>query len=226
MLKTNYVTIRGTKEGLILYLDDECSFSELVSELEEKLSSNYPQISEGPAVHVKVSVGNRYLSEPQKEQLISIISDQQKLVINQIESNIITKQEAENLQKEAQTATIIRVIRSGQVLEVKGNLLLLGDVNPGGTVVATGNIYILGVLRGIAHAGSEGDSEAVIAASKMEPSQLRIAEIVSRSPDTKDNESHDMECAYVGYDNKIAIERIQQMGKIRPGITNVTSFEL
>lgn len=222
MIKTNNVTIRGTKEGLILFLNDECSFTELVSELQEKLSSNYPQISEGPAVHVKVSVGNRFLTEAHQEQLRTIICDQQKLVINQIESNVITKQEAEKLQKESQTATISKVVRSGQVLEVKGNLLLLGDVNPGGTVVATGNIYIMGVLRGIAHAGSEGDQEAIISASKMEPSQLRIAEIVSRSPDTKDSENQEMECAYIGHDNKIAIERIQNIGKIRPGITNVT----
>jgi septum site-determining protein MinC len=221
MLKTNYVTIRGTKEGLILFLDDECSFSELVSELEEKLSSNYPQISEGPAVHVKVSVGNRFLSDEHKNQLITIISEQRKLVINQIESNVITKQQAEQLQKEAQTATVMKAVRSGQVLEVQGNLLLLGDVNPGGTVVATGNIYIMGVLRGIAHAGSEGNKEAIISAAKMEPSQLRIAEIVSRSPDTKDSERHEMECAYVGADNQIAIEQIQHMGKIRPHITNV-----
>jgi septum site-determining protein MinC len=221
MLKTNYVTIRGTKEGLILFLDDECSFSELVSELEEKLSSNYPQISEGPAVHVKVSVGNRFLSDEHKTQLITIISEQRKLVINQIESNVITKQQGEQLQKEAQTATVLKAVRSGQVLEVQGNLLLLGDVNPGGTVIATGNIYIMGVLRGIAHAGSEGNKEAIISAAKMEPSQLRIAEIVSRSPDTKDSERHEMECAYVGEDNQIAIEQIQHMGKIRPHITNV-----
>ncbi|OIJ18382.1 septum site-determining protein MinC [Anaerobacillus alkalidiazotrophicus] len=221
MQKTNNITIRGTKEGLILFLDDECSFFDLVSELEEKLSSKYPQSSEGPAVQVKVSVGNRYLTEEQKIELKKIINDKQKLIINEIESNVMTKDEAENLIKESQMTTIVKVVRSGQVLEVKGDLLLIGDVNPGGTVVATGNIYILGVLRGIAHAGSEGDKDAVISASRMEPSQLRIAEIVSRSPDYEENETHDMECAYIGNDSNMAIERVQHLGKIRPKITNV-----
>ncbi|UTW68948.1 hypothetical protein KHA80_17145 [Anaerobacillus sp. HL2] len=69
------------------------------------------------------------------------------------------------------------------MIEIIGDLLLIGDVNSGGTVVATGNIYIPGVLRGIAHAGSKGNKVVVISASRMEPSQLRIAEIVSRSPD-------------------------------------------
>jgi septum site-determining protein MinC len=222
MQKTNYITIRGTKEGLILFLDDECSFSELITELKEKLSSKYPQTSEGPAVEVKVAVGNRYLSEEQKQQLREIINEKQKLMINQIESNVITKAESDHFIEQAQTATIVKVVRSGQVLEVNGDLLLLGDVNPGGTVVATGNIYIMGVLRGIAHAGVNGNKEAVISAAKMEPSQLRIADIVSRSPDNVDNETHEMECAYIGEDNQIAIERVQHLGRIRPQITNVT----
>ncbi len=221
MQKTNYVTIRGTKEGLILFLNDECSFSELVSELEDKLSSKYSQTREGPAVEVKVSVGNRYLSEEQTKQIQTIINDRKKLVINAFDSNVITKDEAEALKKEAQTATVVKVVRSGQVLQITGDLLLLGDVNPGGTVIATGNIYVMGVLRGIAHAGCDGNKDAVISASKMEPSQLRIAEIVNRSPDTKDNEVHEMECAYIGKDNKIAIERVQHLGKLRPKITNV-----
>jgi septum site-determining protein MinC len=227
MKKTNYVQIRGTKEGLIIFLDDECSFSELLSELKQKLSSKYPQTAEGPAVQVKVSIGNRYLSEKQTGELSKVISIQQKLMINQIESNVITKAEANILREEAKTATIVRIVRSGQVLQVKGDLLLIGDVNPGGTVITTGNIYIIGVLRGIAHAGSEGDVEAVISASRMEPSQLRIAEVVSRSPDTSDTNdtnhtnTHEMECAYIDGNNKIAIERVQHLGNIRPNLTNI-----
>src|SRR5699024_6098067 len=71
--------------------------------------------------------------------------------------------------------------RSGQVLRVEGDLLLIGDVNPGGKVVATGDIYIMGNLRGIAHAGINGNRKAIIAASYMKPTQLRIADYISRS---------------------------------------------
>lgn len=222
MQKTNHITIRGTKEGLILILDDECSFSELVSELEEKLSSKYSLTSEGPSVQVKVSVGNRYLTEVQTNQLEAIINDKQKLIVNQIESNVLTRTEAENLKKESEVSTVVKVVRSGQVLTVTGDLLLLGDVNPGGTIVATGNIYVIGVLRGIAHAGSKGNKKAIISASKMEPSQLRISDIVSRSPDKLDKtEIHQMECAFIGDDNKIAIEKVQNLTKIRPNLTNI-----
>ena len=45
--------------------------------------------------------------------------------------------------------TVARIIRSGQVLQVAGDLLLIGDVNPGGTVIAGGNIFIMGALKGL-----------------------------------------------------------------------------
>ena len=79
--------------------------------------------------------------------------------------------------------SVAKIIRSGQVLNVTGDLLLIGDVNPGGTVIADGNIFILGALKGIAHAGFDGNTEAVIAASVMKPSQLRISDVLNRAPD-------------------------------------------
>lgn len=221
MQKTSFVTIRGTKEGLVLLLDDECAFSELLQELSEKLSSKHSQISKGKSVHVKVSVGNRYLTEEQKEQLKKVISEKQKLTVGQFESNVITRKEADELQQELETVRIVKVIRSGQVLEVTGDLLLLGDVNPGGTVKASGNIYILGVLRGIAHAGCMGNREAVITASKMEPVQIKIANLVSRSPEGSDRKADEIECAYISEDNKIAVERVQNLGRIRPNLVKV-----
>src|SRR5699024_10424628 len=86
-----------------------------------------------------------------------------------------------------------RVVRSGQVLRVEGDLLLIGDVNPGGKVVATGDIYIMGNLRGIAHAGINGNRKAIIAASYMKPTQLRIADYISRAPDYETDGVY-MEC--------------------------------
>ena len=64
-----------------------------------------------------------------------------------------------------------------------GDLLLIGDVNPGGTVIAGGNIFIMGALKGFAHAGCYGNDQAVIAASSMKPSQLRISDCLNRAPD-------------------------------------------
>ena len=76
-------------------------------------------------------------------------------------------------------------VRSGEYLNSPGNLLILGDVNPGAIVRAEGDVIIWGRLLGIAHAGRKGNSQAKIAALELRPVQLRIADKVARGPKEK-----------------------------------------
>jgi len=71
-------------------------------------------------------------------------------------------------------------LRSGRLISYDGNVVVIGDVNPGAEVEATGNIIILGNVRGIVHAGAGGNKEASVIALNFEPTQLRIADIVTR----------------------------------------------
>ncbi len=73
-------------------------------------------------------------------------------------------------------------LRSGDHLQTEGSLLVLGDVNPGARVSAGGHVLVWGRLRGVAHAGREGDGEARIVALHLRPLQLRIASAVARGP--------------------------------------------
>nr|WP_277752106.1 septum site-determining protein MinC [Halobacillus salinus] len=215
------IMIKGTRDGLTLRLDDQCGFDELLQELEEKLSMNGIE-EDDPMVRVSVQLGKRYVTDEQKEQISKVIRDRQKLVVDRIDSEVITKQEALNWKENTDLTPIVRTIRSGQVVHVKGDMLLIGDVNPGGQVSATGHIFVLGKLRGIAHSGMDGDEGTVIAASYMQPSQLRISDQVSRSPDY-DSEGVYMECGYVDeQEGKIRMDTLQQVTKKRP---DLVSFE-
>lgn len=69
-------------------------------------------------------------------------------------------------------------VRSGQKIEYEGTLVILGDVNDGAEVIAGENIVILGILRGLAHAGAKGNKDAMITAISIEAPQLRISNIV------------------------------------------------
>jgi septum site-determining protein MinC len=62
-------------------------------------------------------------------------------------------------------------------------VIILGDINPGGMVIADGDILVWGRLRGVAHAGAGGNRECLIMALQMEPTQLRIADAVARAPE-------------------------------------------
>jgi septum site-determining protein MinC len=73
-------------------------------------------------------------------------------------------------------------IRSGVEIRHPGTIIVLGDINPGGAAIAAGDIFVWGRLRGVAHAGAQGNKQCRILALKMEPTQLRIADAVARAP--------------------------------------------
>ncbi|MDP4162436.1 MAG: septum site-determining protein MinC [Bacillota bacterium] len=222
MKKRPNVTIKGTKDGLTLHLDDLCSYQDLKRELDSKLSAGYRAHEDRQLIPVRVQSGNRYLSPEQKEELRALIRQKKNLVVDSIESNVLTLEEADKLHEERQIITVARMVRSGQILEVPGDLLLIGDVNPGGTVMAAGNIFIMGSLKGIAHAGCKGDDQAVIAASSMKPAQLRISDCYNRAPDhIKSEEKHEMECAYIDQNRHIVVDRLQSLIHLRPDLTRL-----
>ena len=87
-------------------------------------------------------------------------------------------------------------VRSGLEIRHSGTVVILGDLNPGGVVVASGDILVWGRLRGIAHAGASSNSQCLIMALQMEPTQLRIADFVARAPKTQPTQFYP-EIAYV-----------------------------
>jgi septum site-determining protein MinC len=212
--KRQLITMKGTKDGLTLFIDDSCSLNHALQELKYKMKESKPTTTE-PVVAVRVKLGARYLREEQISELRQIITNENRFTIHSIESDVVLREEARQWQANSEIKAVNRIVRSGQVLHVTGDLLLIGDVNPGGKVMATGNIYIMGNLRGIAHAGIDGDTQAFIAASYMNPSQLRIAHYISRAPDYESDGVY-MECGLVDEEqDKIIIDRLQVLPQKR-----------
>lgn len=75
-----------------------------------------------------------------------------------------------------------RTLRSGYNLEYPGHITVIGDVNPGAEIIASGDIVVWGRLRGLAHAGAEGNENAVVCALFLSPIQLRIAGKIAIPP--------------------------------------------
>ena len=99
-------------------------------------------------------------------------------------------------------------LRSGQKIEYEGSLVILGDVNAGAEVIAGENVVVLGILRGLAHAGANGNKEAIIAAAAIEAPQLRIANIVKEMK-IKNIEEYNEDiktAAYISEDGEMVVE--------------------
>lgn len=215
--KKQLVYIKGTKDGLVLRLDDQCAYAELVEELKRKVSD---EGIDGQA-EVLLQLGNRYCSEEQTKELIASVHTSPHLRVSRVQSDVISVEESNRRILERQSETYVGIVRSGQVIRAEGDLVVVGDVNPNGKVIAGGNIFVLGRLKGIAHAGANGNKEAVIAASWLEATHLMIHEALEIMTDelTILSEQPEMECAYLHANGFIAIDRLQELRLLRPQLS-------
>jgi len=221
--KEQLIMIKGTSSGLTFYMNEYAKFHLLCEQLEDILL-NDPVEKQAETIYITIHQGYRYLNADEKHQIREIVAEHDRFQIKEFVSEVMSKEEVLAFFDETETKTYVQMVRSGQLIDVQGNLLLIGDVNPGGEVRASGNIYILGKLLGVAHAGYDGNTSSVIIASYMDPHQLRIANYVSRAPDSE-TEGVYMECGYFHKENeKIVIDSLQKVrhiiGKSERGIPN------
>ena len=76
---------------------------------------------------------------------------------------------------------LVRSLRSGQKVDFDGDVTVIGHVNDGAEVFATGSICVWGRLKGIAHAGLDGSEDHTVVAGLFEAAQVRIGGKVSSS---------------------------------------------
>lgn len=179
---------RGPERDMVIDLSAYGSLEEMKQQLEQCLNL----IGElGPKEDVCIDVGMMRLTERQLRELESIV---QLFGLNLRELKYSQKRQSgevphrlpldsHQLLQGSDTVMISRNLRSGQKVFTLGNIVVLGDINPGAEIIAGGSIMVMGSLRGMAHAGALGDEEAVIAAFRLNPTQLRIAEHITRAPD-------------------------------------------
>ncbi|MCY0900418.1 MAG: septum site-determining protein MinC [Firmicutes bacterium] len=107
------------------------------------------------------------------------------------------------------TLLVRRTLRSGQRIRFYGNVVVLGDVNPGAEITAGGDIIVMGWLRGLAHAGAGGNNRAVVSAFRLNPIQLRIGEYIGRAADDGEPVMPDVPEIAEVRDGRVVIDRWQ-----------------
>ena len=93
------------------------------------------------------------------------------------------KKTFESSVEQSETKFIRGNLRSGQREEFSGSIAILGDLNGGAEVIAGENIIVTGKIRGLAHAGANGNKKAIICANSIEPTQVRIANVLKEIPE-------------------------------------------
>lgn len=215
------VTIKGTKDGLTLHLDNSSSFEDIVAELKIKLATSYKAQKDEPQLSVNVHTGNRQFSQEEQETLVSVIEGNHKLVVEKISSNVITLEEADQLLGKSEIKSLAGIVRSGQVLRVPGDLLLIGDVNPGGVIRAGGNVFVIGTIRGSVQAGCNGNEQAVVAGGAITSAQISIADVHITTVTAVPEDQLNLHCAYLDEDHHMQFDRVQVLKDIRPNLTRL-----
>ncbi|HEM1561898.1 TPA: septum site-determining protein MinC, partial [Listeria monocytogenes] len=213
---------KGTKDGISIFLSDKASISELQQELTQLLADQKQNPYSGEKLEVQVQIGNRLFSEEEEREISTIIHENSQMKISAFYSNVMSKDEAKKWKENDQIFSMATIIRSGQVVQVPGDFLLIGDVNPGGQIRSNGNVFVLGNIKGIIHAGFEGNGNAIVAGKFLYPSQVRIADKVYGfdSEDYKEVTETDLFSAFVNDAGEIVIDGIHKIRKIRPEISN------
>lgn len=211
------VVIKGNKHGIVVVLDAKAEFEDLKKQIEEKFKTSAKFFGNAD---MALAFEGRELSAEEEQSVLDIIADVSQLniicIVDQNEERDRTFQAAieKTVNKEPAASPSSEgqfykgTLRSGQVLETDGSIIILGDVNPGGRIIATGNVIVLGSLRGNVFAGANGNEDCFVVALEMNPMQIKIGEVIARSSDAapkKKNKGIEPKIAYVD-DGNIYIE--------------------
>ena len=177
----NNIKMSSTTDEIVLNVNVIADVHEVVEEVEQK----FPRIKifyEEKKLPIKV-VGKLF-TESEIEMIKKVINDQIPDIeikfddISDLLGLHTIKKTFETNTEITETKFVQNSIRSGQKEEYAGSIVVCGDVNPGAEVIAAGNIMVLGNLRGVAHAGANGNKKAIISANCIEVTQIRIANLV------------------------------------------------
>jgi septum site-determining protein MinC len=188
------IAIKGSKDGLRLQLDEHAPWDALLAALREQLVQGMGFFA---GAQIVVDVGARAVGEQELAQLLGLMQEHglrpETLASLARESRDVARSAGltprpaarppAQPEERGEAGFVWRTVRSGQIIRHHGHVTVLGDVNAGAEIIAGGNVVVWGRLRGTVHAGALGDRSAVICALELMPMQLRIADLIARTPD-------------------------------------------
>jgi septum site-determining protein MinC len=195
------ITIKGIRDGLLVTLSEAEGWPEtsqaLLARIDQRadfFKSAKIALAVGPRAVSAADLGRlRDALSERKVSLWAVLSDSPLTVktAQALGLKIALPTSAPQAQPEVEVPSeeagegamlLRRTLRSGRSVRHIGHVVVIGDVNPGAEIVAGGDVVVWGRLRGVVHAGADGDENAVVCALDLSPTQLRIAQRISISP--------------------------------------------
>ena len=173
------ISINLKRNEIVIKINEDATQEEIVNDLKKKLPELKKLYKEEKT---PITVTGKILKNKEIDEIQELIKDKIDVQIEFDSPKSLglysIKKTFEKKTEISETRYYRGSLRSGQKMESEGSLVILGDVNSGAEVMAADNIVVLGVLRGLAHAGAKGNKQAIIAAGLLDTVQIRIANIV------------------------------------------------
>ena len=173
------INVNLQTDKLIIKLNEKCEQKELIQAIKKRLPQLKKLYKEDKT---PILVAGKVLKNREMDEIEKLLKDTLKVEVEFESSKILglhgIKKTFNREIKSSETMFHRGAIRSGNKLEFEGSIVVLGDVNAGAEVIAGENIVVVGILRGLAHAGAKGNKNAIISAASIEAKQLRIANVV------------------------------------------------
>ncbi len=175
----NCITIQTKKDSVTIKISEEATQEEILKDLKKKLPELKKLYKDDTT---PILITGKIIKNDEMDEIKEVIQGTLQVEIEFDSPRILglhgIKKTFNKDIATSETQFHRGSLRSGQKIEYEGSLVILGDVNAGAEVLAGENIVVLGILRGMAHAGAKGNKEAIIAAASIESPQIRIANIV------------------------------------------------
>ncbi len=188
---SNSVIIKSFPSGIVLHLDKEIPFEELLMDIGDKFRESSGFFKDAK---MALSIKGRDLTDQEEAQVLNAITTNSRLRIiclvgeegetNQgfvkaLQQTDLSSEHALNNEGHFYRGTL----KNGQVLETESSIVILGDVYPGSAIISARDIVILGGLYGEAYAGGNGGKGHYVAALEMSPERIKVGDFKYKPKD-------------------------------------------
>lgn len=191
-------------EKLIITINKSSNYKDIKEKISQILDASLDLFDN---IKEPITIKGKRLQDNEEKEILNMISKKTDLKVTVERPKRLGLATINNIFNKdtmiSNTKVFTGTVRSGQRLEFEGSIILLGDVNAGSEVVAEQNIIVLGDIRGHVHAGAKGNRSAFIAANSINPTQLRISDLILK------NES------------KVDVGNGYEMARVSMGIINI-----
>ncbi len=175
------VTIKSFTNGLKVFMDSKVDFNSIVEEIKSKIGDSKGFFK---GAKIAVSFEGRDISFEEERLLMDTMEDAGEMTIlysigkgfdsSESVARVVNRSLNDDSGSNCFGKLYTGSLKKGERLETENGIVLLGDIEPGATLISGGSIVVLGGIYGTAVCEAEDEKRHFIAAGNLSAERIRI----------------------------------------------------